>query len=127
MSLGVGIAQAVVVEPQRWHGAGAEVLDHHIGHGHEFEKGLSPGFRLEVQGQAALVALQLDEHGVGIPRLVARVAADPAADGRGAKIFARAASHWPLHLHNRRAEVGEEARCQGAGPNVSQVENAHAV
>ena len=50
--------EAFIVQPQLLHGAGLEVLGHHIGGGNQFEGGFLAFGGLQIQGQAFLVAVE---------------------------------------------------------------------
>src|SRR5262245_58826684 len=97
----------VVVQVILRHHPGAKIFYHHIGDGDQtFEQFLAFG-ELEIQRDAALVAIDL---------LVARVA--------------WLASVWILasfHLDNVSAEIRQIAGPIGAGPGAAEIQNAYAL
>ena len=91
----------------------------------KFEKRLTSVVGFQIDRDALFVALQLHQHGVGVPGLVTRGAADPTADGcyAGGKNF-RTATHGGFDLHNGGAQISQYPRSQRSCPDVSQIENS---
>ena len=109
----VQLAKGVVAEAQPRHGAGPEVLQHHVGLGHEpTEDGLSVG-RFHVEGQALLVAVD----GEKVRRLAA-------GEGRPAARVVPLARF--LDLDDLRPHVPQDHRAERAGEHARQVEHADA-
>ena len=75
-----------------------KVFYHHIRHPHQPQERFPAGIRLEVDSDAPLVALQLYEDGVPVPRLVAGAAIDPAAEGLVHREIPRPPAHRRFDL-----------------------------
>ena len=89
--------------PSRSRASGRKVLRHDIPLFHEFEEGIVPRLGLEVQRDATLVGVEIDEvRGVG------------AVGPRNAPT-SRVTPLKLLNLDDVRAEPGEHLRAQGAG------------
>jgi len=89
-----------------------KVVDDHVGDGGEAEEeGTALRGALEVDGDAALVAVQEVEEGGG-------------ARGHGARLIAFAR---PLHLDHVGAQIGEEETGGGTGHDVPELQHPDAV
>ena len=89
-----------------------EVVDHHVGDSGQAEEERAPLRRaLEVDGDAALVAIEEVEEG-------------GAACGHGARLITVAG---PLNLDHVGAEVGEEKAGRRTGHDVPELQNPDAV
>ena len=106
-------AQRRIVDLQPFGDAGAPVLDHHVGGPHQFVKHLSPRILLEIEGDAALVAVERKEAG-------AVVALQPVFH-RFASLVARSRR---LDLDHVGAHVAEQHAAIGPGHHLTEIENA---
>ena len=118
----VGVDGPQVVDPvaQRRHRAGREVVDHHVGAGHQATDDLAGGLAAQVERQAALVGVVDLEQAVGVGRRldVGRVERQPAEQ---AEVLGR------LQADDVGAEVGEQLGAVGAGPDPGEVADADAL
>ncbi len=103
--------EVVVADPEPLLDVGPEVLDHDVRALDHPQQDLAPGLRLEVEGQAALVAVQVLEVGAGA-RAAQRMAVRP----------------WVGHLDldHVGAPVGQLAHAGGAGAHPGEVEHGEA-
>src|SRR6202022_3106944 len=98
----------------RLHGAGAEVLDDHVRVLHQRLDHLHRLRLLQVERDAALVPVEEQVRG-GLAVLVGRP---------GARLVARPGV---LHLHDVRAQVGQQRAAPGAGDDAGEIDDADAV
>src|SRR4029077_91918 len=110
----VDLRQHVLAEPEGLHGAGAEVLDDHVRVLHQPLDHLDGLRRLQVERDAALVPIEEQVRG-GLPVLVRRP---------GARLVA---GPGVLHLHDVRAQVGEQRAAPGSGDDAGEIDDADAV
>ena len=110
---GVQRGERVVAEPERFHGAGPEILDEDVGARDEALEGLDALGLLEIERDVALVAVD-DEEGRGLPVLVGRPRARLVA------------APGVLHLDDVGAEVGEEHGAEGTGQDTGAIDDTDA-
>ena len=105
--------QTGVVQPQRGHGAGFEVFNHHIGAGQQFERRFPARWGVEVQRQAFFVAVeQREKPGARAqqpPGVVARQRLD--FDDLGPQVGQHQPAGWAHHhvgeLNHAQARKGQ--------------------
>src|SRR6185436_2095098 len=107
----VALARSLVVEAQAFQGVHAEVLDDDVALLDQLEEQLLPFGLLQIDDDAALVAVQADEIG-GLAVLE--------RDAPHAREIARAGR---LELDHLRAEVGEHRRAERAREGVGEVQD----
>ena len=113
----VGGAQVLVAQARAIEHAAAEVLDHDVAVLRQIADHALPGLRLEVERQAALVAIGEAELRRAVPPAV--VIVHLADDAEGIEVGAR------FDLQHVGAEIGQHGRCVGAGGQKAEVEHAH--
>ncbi len=107
----VQLAERSVAEAEALHGAGTEVLDHHVGLGEETAENGLPVRRLHVEGQALLVAVDRHE----IRRLAPR-------EGRpAARVVALARL---LDFDDLCPHVAERHGAEGPGEDAGEIDDA---
>jgi hypothetical protein len=104
----IDLAQHLVVDPQPFLDVGPEVLDHHVGLLDHFLEGGDALGRLEVERDAALVAMQVHE-----------IRAVPGAAQR----LAGVQGGGRFDLDDVRAPIGELTHASGAGADPGQIEH----
>ncbi len=110
----VDFRERLVAEAEALHGAGAEVLDEDVGLTHQCLDHLDALGGLEVEGHAALVAVE-EEVGGRLAVLVGRPGARLVAGPR------------VLHLDDVGAEIAQESPAPGARDDAGQIDDADAV
>ena len=107
------LLETFIVQAQLLHGAGLEVLGHHIGRGDQLERGLLAFGGLQIQRQAFLVAVEQREK--------ARARAQQLARG----IAVAAVAHG-LDLDDFGAQVGQHQAAAGAHDHMGELHHADA-
>ena len=106
-----------VVQAQGRQYAGREVFHQRIGVGEQLQQDGAPGFRFEIEGDAALAAVEIEERqalfGVWFVVVKGRQPAGRVAAG-------------PFNFEDVRAEIGQQFGGVGAGDVVSQVDDLDA-
>ena len=103
----------VIVQPPAPHGAGLEVLDHHIGAGQKPQQHLAPFGASQVEAEIALVAVDADEIGGGT------------VGGKGRAPAAGLVTTRRLHLDHLRPVVGEPLGTVGTAQHAGEVHHPH--
>ena len=122
---GVALPDDFVAQPKPVHDAGAHVLEHRVGVFAQAEEGLAVGFVLEVERDAALVAVDAAEVTAVVAASVdARLALGGVDEVLGNR------RRRPRHVAGRRldldhvgAEVGEDRRAEGPGEGHRAVDD----
>ena len=114
MSPGLSLRERVVAEPQLFHGAVAEVLGEDVGVAHHAQQDLASARVLEVDRDAALVAVHHQER------------RRDAVDARLAVAARIVAARQLLDLDHVRAHVGQHHAAGRPGHDLRQLEHAHA-
>ena len=112
----VDLGQRGVADAEPVHHAGAEILHDHVGVGDQALDDLDRRRLLQIQGQAALVAVDRQ------PGRRHPAVRPLARQRRAAHVLALAA----FHLDDLGAEQGKLVGTEGAGEDLGEVENLHA-
>ena len=107
---GLDPLQGVVAQVHALQHAGAVVVDEHVGRAQEAFEGFASARRLEVQGDAALVAVEGQEIALIAPAEAGLVAAA-----------------GPLHLDDVGPQRGQDEARRGAGHDVAELKHSDAV
>ena len=112
-------AQRLVAEAEALHHARPVALDEHVGILQQPREDLRAGLALEVGGDAALVALELQEQRALLGPAARRLHERPDR--------AQEVTRGRLQLHDLRAEVAELHRAERAGDPLRDIDDAQAV
>ena len=121
----VALADDLVAQPEPVHHAGPHVLEHGVGLLAQAEEGLAVGFVLQVEGDAALVAVDAAEVAAEVaaavdPGLALGGVDEVFGDGRGRP---RHVARRRLDLDHVGPEVGEDGGAEGPGERHRAVDD----